>query len=342
MKRIKAAVVALVLLLSACLILLPGCGLDTPAGTDRLRVHFIDVGQADAILVQSDGKNMLIDGGNQAAGDLVVSYLKRYGVGTLDYVIVTHPHEDHIGGMGKVLEAIPVDTVILSESDHPTKLFEQLLDTIDAQGCRVVQAVVGDRYAIGGAEFTILSPGASYEDNLNNTSVGVRLVFGETAFVMCGDAEAEAEADMVESGLTLKGDVLKLGHHGSGTSTSEGFLQAVDPSYAVISCGAGNKYGHPHRESLEKLAREQIPYFRTDEQGHIVAESDGQRITWNVEPMVSTVQEQRYILNTNTMKFHNPSCGSVARISPQYAREVSGTRDGLMAQGYSPCGSCKP
>ncbi|MGI6498302.1 MAG: ComEC/Rec2 family competence protein [Oscillospiraceae bacterium] len=342
MKRIRATGVALALLLLACLVSLSGCRAGTASGESGLRVHFIDVGQADAILIQSNGENMLIDAGNRADGDLMVAYLKRQGVDALKYVIATHPHEDHIGGMAAVLEAVPADTILLSESDHPTNVFERLLDTIDEQGCRVIQAVVGNRYAIGGASVTILSPNGAHETNVNNTSVGVRLVYGGTAFVMCGDAEKESEADMAASGLTLTADVLKLGHHGSSTSTTDAFLEAVGPGYAVISCGAGNSYGHPHKEILEKLARRQIPYFRTDKQGDVVAESDGTRITWNVEAISSPAQAQSYVLNTNTMKFHKPSCGSVSRISPQHAEETSAPRETLIAMGYSPCGSCKP
>lgn len=366
MKRMKTVAAILSLLCICCSLF--GCQLNLDLGSSmdqgltpgEMAVHFIDVGQADSILIQTDGKNMLIDAGNRDDGDLVVSYLNSHGVETLDYVIATHPHEDHIGGMAQVLNAFPAGTVILPEKEHTTMVFERMLDAIEAQDCSVDGPVVGKQYSMGEAAFTILAPDGEYGDDLNNWSVGIRLVFGQTAFVLCGDAETESEEAMAGSGLNLKADVLKLGHHGSRTSTCDVFLHAVQPSYAVISCGAGNDYGHPHREIIQKLQTERITYFRTDEKGTIVAKSDGKQITWNVTPSyvgaaslasggnrfsnetVVSPQESTYVLNTNTKKFHKPTCGSVSKIKTEYKKEVQSTREALLKEGYTPCGSCNP
>ena len=346
MKRIKRTLSLLFLALFIGLIPLSGCdfGASIQGETGHWNVHFIDVGQADSILIQSAGHFMLIDAGNRDDGDFLVSYLRAQGVHTLDYVIATHPHEDHIGGMAQVIQSFPVDTVIVSERDHPTSNFESMLNAMEDQDCNVIQPVVGNQYAIGEGSFTILSPVSDhdYEDNLNNTSIVIRLILGETSFILCGDAETEAEEDMMESGLMLQGTVLKLGHHGSSTSTSDAFLETVDPAYAVISCGAGNRYGHPHDETLNRLAKEQIPYFRTDTQGSIVVTGDDTTCSWNVDPILPKVERRNYSVNTNTKKFHYPTCSSVQQITPQYREDVYTTREELVAEGYSPCGRCKP
>ena len=346
MNRLSKRISLFLLMILMGLFSLSGCYLETDfqGEAGRWTVHFIDVGQADAVLIQSDGHSMLIDAGNRDDGDFLVSYLRTQGVRTLDFVIATHPHEDHIGGMTQVIQSFPVDTVIVSERDHPTRNFESMLLAIEDQDCNVIQPVAGSQYTIGEGEFTLLSPvsDCDYEDNLNNTSIGIRLVLGETSFILCGDAEKEAEEDIIQSGQLLQGTVLKLSHHGSSTSTSDAFLEAVDPEYAVISCGAGNQYGHPHDETLYRLAKEQIPYFRTDTQGTIVAAGDDTGWTWNADPIRANVERQTYCINTNTMKFHDPACSSVQQITPQYREDVYAAREELVAEGYSPCGRCKP
>ena len=204
---------------------------------------------------------------------------------------------------------------------------------------------------------TILAPGQGCDDDNNNTIV-LRLDYGENSFLCTGDAESQAEADILASGADVDADVLKAGHHGSSTSTSDEFLAAVSPEYAVISCGEGNSYGHPHAETLNKLRQNGITVFRTDEQGTIVAESDGQEITWSSSPSdswqsgepseadtaapPSLNQEVTYVLNTNTMKFHLPDCSSADDIADQNRETTDQTRDELIAEGYEPCGRCNP
>lgn len=314
-----------------------------------LTVHYIDVGQGDSILAESDGHYMLIDAGENDQADTVVSYLKQAGVTTLDYVIGTHPHSDHIGGLDKVIEEFTVGKVILPPVEHTTRTFEDVLNAVSNKGLKITKPVPGDTYGLGNASFTIVAPVKDYGNDLNNWSVGIRLTYGSNSFLMCGDAESQAESDMLDSGIPLKADVLKAGHHGSSTSTSSTFLKAVSPSYVVIQCGKDNSYGHPHKETMEKLEKAGCRIFRTDEDGTITASSDGTHITWDVPgtqkdagAQPSPAQQSTYILNTNTMKFHLPGCPSSEQIQDRNRKEYTGTRDGLISQGYAPCKQCNP
>ena len=258
----------------------PGSSGEGAFSDGGMAVHFIDVGQGDSILAESDGHFLLIDAGENDQGDTVISYLEEAGVEALDYVIGTHPHSDHIGGLDDVIRAFDVETVILPPVEHTTKTFEDVLDAIEEKDLSITLPVPGDSYELGDAAFTILAPQKDYGDDLNNWSVGLRLACGDGAFVACGDAEAQAEEDMAASGLALSADVLKIGHHGSSTSTSDAFLKAVSPAFAVISCGEGNSYGHPHKETLEKLEAAGIQVLRTDLLGDITAQWGEDGVTW--------------------------------------------------------------
>lgn len=254
---------------------------------EELLVHFLDVGQADCILIESNGEYMLVDAGNNGDEELILSYLKELGVNRLEYVIGTHPHEDHIGSLDAVIRNFDIGKIILPEKEHTTKTFENVLDAIEEKNLKITKPKVGDQYTIGDATFLIIAPNADYGNELNNWSIGIKLDHGANSFVMSGDAEKEAEEDILENGIDLKADVLKLGHHGSKTSSTEEFVDAIDPSYVVISCEIGNTYGHPHKETMDWIKERGIPFFRTDEQGTIIATSDGDEITWNVEPSSS-------------------------------------------------------
>ena len=258
----------------------PGSSGEGAFSDGGMAVHFIDVGQGDSILAESDGHFLLIDAGENDQGDTVISYLEEAGVEALDYVIGTHPHSDHIGGLDDVIRAFDVETVILPPVEHTTKTFEDVLDAIEEKDLSITLPVPGDSYELGDAAFTILAPQKDYGDDLNNWSVGLRLACGDGAFVACGDAEAQAEEDMAASGLALSANVLKIGHHGSSTSTSDAFLKAVSPAFAVISCGEGNSYGHPHKETLEKLEAAGIQVLRTDLLGDITAQWGEDGVTW--------------------------------------------------------------
>lgn len=253
----------------------------------QMEVHFLDVGQADCILVKAGESAMLIDAGKNEDGGVIASYLDAQGITKLDYVIGTHPHEDHIGGLDVVIQTYDVAHVILPEKIHTSVTFEDVLTAIENKNLQITQAKAGDTYPLGGASFTVLAPNGEYKEDLNNWSVGIRLVFGSNSFVMTGDAERAAEEDMCANGLELSADVLKAGHHGSETSSSDAFLDAVAPSYAVISCGKDNQYGHPDQSLLNRLNKRNIQIFRTDEQGTVIAISDGSEITWSTLPSTS-------------------------------------------------------
>lgn len=323
-----------------------------------LLVHFIDVGQGDSILIQQNDHSMLIDAGENDQGQTVVSYLKSQGIDHLDYIIGTHPHSDHIGGLDDVILAFETDRLFLPPVEHTTTTFEDVLDAAEEKGLSLTMPQVGDIWDLGDASFTILSPNGDYGEDLNNWSIGIRLEYGENHFVLCGDAEAQAESDICSSGLPLKADVLKAGHHGSSTSTSDQFLDQVDPTWVVIQCGKDNFYGHPHKETLEKLEARGIDVLRTDLEGTIVAASNGTDITWSLggsgpitadenetwssETADSWAQEENYILNTSTKKFHRPDCPSVAQMRSENRQEYTGNREALIQEGYSPCKQCSP
>lgn len=321
-----------------------------------LEIHFIDVGQGDSTLILCDGEAMLIDAGENDQGTKVQSYLTAQGVDRLDYVIGTHPDSDHIGGLDVILYKFDCETVIMPEAAKDTATYRDVIDTMSHKRYQNTPPVPGDTWELGGADFTILSPSGSYESS-NDNSVAILLTYGETSFLLTGDAQEQAEQDMLSSGLPLKADVYKAGHHGSSTSSTEDFLNAASPAYAVISCGEDNSYGHPHAEVLNRFRAMGLEVFRTDEQGSIIAYSDGQNITWSCSPSESwqsgsgahvagpspsAAELREYICNVNTMKFHLPDCASAKAMKEENRLEVSALRDDLLAQGYEPCGGCKP
>ncbi|MGI6402775.1 MAG: ComEC/Rec2 family competence protein [Oscillospiraceae bacterium] len=253
---------------------------------EDLEVHFLDVGQAESILILAPEKTVLIDAGENDQGDLVVRYLKEQGVSSIDLLIGTHPHSDHIGGMDVVLSKMPVETVILpmlpDELIPSTVTFTDLLKAIDEAGLEITPALPGDRYDLGGgALLAILGPLQDY-DNLNSMSVVSRISFGSTSFLFTGDMEKDAERDLVKQEVPLASTVLSVGHHGSKTSSRQDFLEAVQPKLAVISCGLDNSYGHPHREVMERLDALGIRVLRTDLDGTVVLTSDGKTIEMEV------------------------------------------------------------
>ena len=360
MKRLKLKILSCFMLLA---LILTGCSGALPSGSGAshsspggLSVHFIDVGQGDSILAESGGHYLLVDAGENDQASTVTGYLKSQGVTRLDYVIGTHPHSDHIGGLDAVISEFEVGKVILPPVEHTTRTFEDVLDAVADKGLKLTKPTPGDTYTLGDASFTIIAPNGDYGDDLNNWSVGILLENGANRFVMCGDAEAKAEADILENGIDISADVLKLGHHGSRTSTSQEFLDRVNPSTAVIQCGAGNSYGHPHKETMAKLKKEKIQVFRTDQNGTIIARSDGKNIRWETEngglstpeKSAGTVKETAaaasasYILNTNSKKFHLPDCSSVNKISDKNREEYEGSREDLINEGYAPCKQCNP
>lgn len=247
----------------------------------ELSVHFLDVDQGDSILVISpEGKSMLIDTSVSKQDDVIIEYLKACGIKKLDCMVLTHPDADHIGSATKILKTIGAETVYMTDMTHTTKTFETLIETIAELDITLKTPKVNDEIKLGEAVFTVLGP-VNKTDDKNEMSIVLRLDYGKHSFMFTGDAGHESEEDMLSkhSASAFRSDVIKLGHHGSSTSSSEKFIKAVAPKYAIISCGKDNSYGHPHEETMELLNKLEIPYFITYEVGNIIFVSDGTTLT---------------------------------------------------------------
>ncbi|AWB46961.1 MBL fold metallo-hydrolase [Paenibacillus sp. CAA11] len=258
----------------------PGGEAGTQASTDsKLRVVFLDVGQgASQLLIGPTGKTMLIDAGNNDQEETVLRDLRKYGVKRLDIVIGTHPDADHVGGLDKVIDELEIGKVYMPKAQSNTKTFESVLNSIKNKGLTVTTAKAGVTLDFEpGISVRMLAPVGHYDDN-NNMSAVIKVVYGKTSFLLTGDAEGESERDMLASGANLRADVLLVGHHGSRSSTSAKFLQAVNPKFAVIQVGKDNKYGHPTQTVLQRLLKQGVQVFRNDQQGTVEIASDGQKL----------------------------------------------------------------
>lgn len=318
-----------------------------PAEGGSFQVHFIDVGQADAALVICDGHYMLIDGGNAEDSDLVYSYLERHGAKNLDYMVASHAHEDHIGGLSGALNYAKVDTALCPVTEYSSKVFQDMVKYLGQQGKTLTVPAPGDKFDLGSARVEILGPVQEYDDT-NDTSIVLRIDYGETSFLFTGDMETGAEKDLLESGADVRATVLKAGHHGSDTSTGYQFLREVSPQYTVISVGEGNKYGHPSDEVLSRFRDAGTGVYRTDMQGHIIVESDGKTVTFRTEKEADTATNptgnstlQIYVGNSGSKKFHLPDCASAKNVQED-KKVVFLTRLQAVLEGYEPCGRCNP
>jgi len=255
----------------------------TPVSTTEdagdCQIHMIDIGQGDAFLITCDDTNVLIDAGPRSGKPALEAYLSSQKISSFDLVIFTHPHEDHIGGGTMIMENYDVARVMMPDAQTDTAAFEALLESIDASGAEVIIPDDGDIYDIGDLKFTVLSPiGKSYGD-LNNYSVVVRVDYKDVSALFTGDAEVQNEKEMIEKYPSLLDcDVLKVGHHGSTSSTCVEFLYKVDPKIALISCAEGSAYGHPHDETIDKLEGKQVTIRRTDLNSDVVIASDGEQV----------------------------------------------------------------
>lgn len=255
---------------------------DAVSGDVVATVHFVDVGQADCILVQDGDDVLLIDVGNRDDAEVVTEYLRGLGIGQIDYFVATHPHEDHIGCAATVLRTFDVETVIKSEADNTTACYTSMMEEIEKQNTPVEMAEPGAEYTLGEGTFQILGP-ISESDDLNNASVVIRYAVGDVSFLFTGDAEREEELEILEAGYNVQADVLKVGHHGSSTSTSYLWLREIMPKYGVIMCATDNEYGHPHEETISRLQDADVEYFNTSINGTIVMETDGTGISVSTE-----------------------------------------------------------
>lgn len=250
----------------------------------NLVVDFIDVGQGDSILIRQGDYSMVIDGGTSESKDTIINFLNSENITYLNYIVGTHPHEDHIGSLDDIVSSYDFGEIIFPKVTTTTKTFENLVKAVQAKGKTFTTPVVGKTYSLGDATFVIYAPNSEKYNSLNNYSVVIKMTYGNTSFLFTGDAENLSETEMLNAGYDLKADVLKVGHHGSTTSTSVSFLDAVSPKYAVISVGKDNSYNHPTKTTMDKLKERNIPVYRTDESGTIECTSDGTNITFNVEP----------------------------------------------------------
>lgn len=324
--------------------------------SEGLKLHFIDVGQALSVLIECDGQYMLYDGGNVDDGSLLVSYLQRYGVQQFAAVFCSHTHEDHIGGLAAALAVFPSAAAYCPVAQNDSTCFKNYEKYANKQGLSIEVPAAGTTWQLGGATLRLLGPLSEYEtDSENNSSLVLRIDYGQTSFLLTGDMEADAERDLVESGADLKADVLQVGHHGSYTSTSYVFLNAVMPEMGVISCGANNDYGHPHDEVLSRLRDAGADTLRTDLMGTIVIASDGANYTVSSERSASAgelnpttggtagaeaaAQGSGYIGNVKSKTFHLPTCSN---LPAEQNRIIFDTYDEAIAAGYKPCGGCKP
>ena len=251
---------------------------DIPENSN-FEVHFIDVGQADSALIECDGETMMIDGGNVADSNVVAAYLKKEDVTELNYVVCSHAHEDHVGGLSGALSVTKADNIDAPQTETNTKAYKNFKKKAEEQNVEIKHPNVGDEIQLGSSTVEFLGPVDENGKDLNSTSIVLKITYGNTSFLFTGDAESDEEEEILNSGADLKSTVLKVGHHGSRTSTSYPFLREVMPQYAVISVEKGNSYGHPNEETLSKLSDAGVEVYRTDESGDIVMTSDGNSIS---------------------------------------------------------------
>lgn len=252
-----------------------------PADPKPMEVHFLDVGQGDSTLITCDGHAMLIDAGDDTKGTAIQNYLQKQKIKKLDYLILTHPDADHIGGAPVIITKFEIGNVFVSNFEKDNASYRKLIRALDDKNLKTATPAVESKYKLGTAEFTILAPNGTY-NTPNDSSIALLLKNGKNSFLFTGDAEATAEMDILATGIDIFADVYKVGHHGSRSSTCKKFFNAVKPDYAVISCGEGNSYGHPHAETLNTLRTNGVAVYRTDEDGTIIATADGKEISFNV------------------------------------------------------------
>ena len=323
-----------------------------------LKVHYIDVGQGDAELLQCNGINILIDTGESDQAENLISYLERYGVEKIDYLFLTHPHTDHMGGAVKIMNHFPVETVYLTNRTHTTVSYRKMIETIKQKKIKRVQAKAGVSISFTkNLKGTIVAPNQDYED-INASSIVMKVTYGKNSFLFTGDATVETEEDILSDGYDISSDVYKVSHHGSVTSNSSVFLNAIDPSISVIEVGKNNSYGHPHKEIRERLSQMNTKVYRTDINGSIIVTSNGSKLTVETEKgsadtgssssslsnttsSSSTISNAKatYIGNINSKVYHRTSCSSL----PDKKNQITfSSKNEAKKAGYHACSRCNP
>lgn len=294
-RSLPSLIIYLVLFVSFAFTILSGCSLirvvtslqaSAPDVTsqDELLIETVDVGQGDCIIIKTpDNSVIMVDAGERTAISNIVATFKKYDIEKIDLLIATHPHADHIGGMQYFVESYPISKIMMPKSDHSTTMYLNLLQSIKDKGLKITEAKPGITYEFGDVTIGVLGPVSTAYKDLNNISVVFKLTYGDTSFLFTGDAEKEAEKDIIASGADLSTDVIKAGHHGSSTSTTQEFLDAVSPLIALVSCEIDNEYGHPHKEFLERISKKGCTLYRTDKNGNISILSNGTNISVETE-----------------------------------------------------------
>lgn len=267
-------------------LLFTGCSnsVDVSKNNSLLKISFIDVGQADSILIQYNNKNMLIDAGNNNDADIIESYLKENNVKSIDKMILTHPHEDHIGGASKIINDIPIGELYMPKVIANTKTFENTVKAAKSKNLQAISPKSGDKIFMDDLSFMVLAPNSGRYDSLNNYSIVLKLTFQKKKFIFMGDAEELSEKEILSKNYDVSADVIKIGHHGSNTSSSESFINRVSPKFAIISAGKNNDYHHPHKKVMDMLKNKSIKVYRTDENKTIILTCDGENINFNCPP----------------------------------------------------------
>lgn len=317
----------------------------------ELEIRFLDVGDADAALIQCDGHAMLIDGGNKSDSSMMYTILQQAEIDHLDIVVATHAHADHIGGIPGALNRATAGLVLCPVDEGDDDAFADFAKYAKSRSGGITVPAPGDTYPLGDAHITIL--GVNTAEGVNNSSIVLRLTYGEVSFLFTGDAEADAEWALVDSGTDLSADILKVAHHGSDTGTTQAFLNAVQPTFAVISVAQDSDTGNPSSAVLQRLHDMQTVVYRTDRHKNITFSTDGTFICVTIEksrfrfingPTDDSVsmEDVSYIVNTSSCKFHRTDCRHVSRIKGKNYAAYYGTQEDLLRFGYEPCQVCSP
>ena len=315
--------------------------------------RFLDVGQGDAAIIECDGHYMIVDGGPPDASRLMYSYCRDHGINQVDYLVATHPDTDHTGGISGALQIVSVGRAFCSTTQAEQRAFQSMEKYLGKQGVSIEVPRVGETFSLGGATVQVVGPVYRTDDDISNDdSIVLMITYGETSFLLTGDATEEEEHAILSAGYDIDCDLLKVSHHGSAHSSSSSFLRAASPSSAVISVAKDNGYGHPSEEALTRLDNCGATVYRTDLQGDITATSDGTTVNVSAEKgagsdttiSASEAQAQQlagisYIGNLRSHKFHLPTCKNLPKESN---RIFFDSRQEAVDAGYTPCGNCKP
>ena len=330
------------------------------SGSKNLIVHYIDVGQGDSELIQIPGNiNILIDGGTKNSSKKVVSYIKSLGIEKLNIVISTHPHADHIGGLISVINSFKVDNVIDAGINHTSTTFKEYLKAVKVKNINYLTPSPGESFDLGtNVKLIVYGPYNRYKSDLNNSSVVVKLIYGSTSFLFEGDAESKEESQLISGGLDLSATVLKVGHHGSKTSSTLKFLKKINPKISVISVGKGNSYGHPAKTTIDNLLSLGSSVYRTDTTGDIIIESNGSNVNvtrgspyipdssstttiGSEETTTTQASSGSFVGSKKSDVYHYPDCSSAKSIKPENLITFNSVEEAKNA-GYRPCKKCNP